>query len=238
MSLSRILLTGTTGSLGAHVLDQLLANDKHTVRAIVRSFAKSRAFLENKYASHISSGHLSLLEIPDLTTPHAFDTAAKAVDAIIHIATPLAYTGDLKAQVIDPTWTIDASILRAAAHSPSVKRVIITGSIVSTMNFFTDLGSDVTVSPADYNGIALEDALAHPGAAYMYAKTAAERKTWAFMEREKPGFDLVVLLAPSITGRCIQEGFVPTKTALGGMGNIYSAVFDVESVGFTYPYFM
>jgi NADPH-dependent methylglyoxal reductase len=238
MSLSRILLTGATGSVGAHVLDQLLANDKHTVTAIVRSLAKSRAFLEHKYASHISSGHLALLEMPDLAAPHAFDTAAKDVDAIIHIATPLAYTGDLKAQVIDPTWAIDESILRAAAHSPTVKRVIITGSIVSTMNFFTDLGRDTTISPADYNSIALEDSLAHPGTAYMYAKTSAERKAWAFMEREKPGFDLVVLLAPSITGRCIQEGFVPAKTALGGMASIYRAVFDVERVGFMYPYFM
>lgn len=58
------------------------------------------------------------------------------------------------------------------------------------------------------------------------------------MKQEKPSFDLVVLLAPSITGRCIQGGFKPDKTALGGMANIYNAVFDVKEVGFVFPYFM
>jgi nucleoside-diphosphate-sugar epimerase len=238
MPLSRILLTGATGSVGAHVLDQLLANGAHIVTAIVRSLSRSHPFLSTKYAAAIASKHLTLLEVPDLTTPHVFDLPASAADAIIHIATPLAYTGDLEAQVIDPTWAIDESILIAAKDSPSVKRVVITGSIVSTMNPFTDLASERTITAADYNGIKLEESLGHPGAAYMYAKTAAEQKSWAFMKREKPHFDLVVLLAPSITGRCIQGGFVPSKTALGGMANIYNAVFDVKEVGFVFPYFM
>ena len=237
MSLSRILLTGGTGSLGAHVLQQLLAQDNVTVTVVVRSLAKSQGFLERKYPSQVSNGLLNLLEIPDMTVPHVFDAAARSVDAIVHIATPLAYSGDLKKLVIDPTWTIDHNILTAAKQAPTVKRVIITGSIVSTLNL-ADVASGRTITEADYNDIALEDAVGHPGAAYMYAKTAAERKAWAFMAAEKPGFDLVVLLAPSVTGRCIQEGFVPSKTALGGMASIYNALFDVDKIGFIFPYFM
>ena len=237
MSLSRILLTGGTGSVGAHVLEQLLAPGNVTVTVVVRSLTKSRAFLERKYSSQVSNGLLNLLEIPDMSVPHVFDTAARSVDAIIHIATPLAYSGDLKKLVIDPTWTIDENILTAAKKATSVKRVIITGSIVSTMNL-SELASDRTITEADYNDIEPKDALGHPSAAYMYAKTAAEHHAWAFMKTEKPGFDLVALLAPSITGRCIQEGFVPDKTALGGMASIYNALFDVEKIGFIFPYFM
>ena len=237
MSLSRILLTGGTGSVGAHVLEQLLALGNVTVTVVVRSLTKSRAFLERRYSSHVSNGLLNLLEIPDMSVPHAFDAAARSVDAIIHIATPLAYSGDLKKLVIDPTWTIDENILTAAKKAPNVKRVIITGSIVSTMNL-SELASNRTITEADYNEIAVKDALGEPGAAYMYAKTTAEHNAWSFMKAEKPGFDLVVLLAPSITGRCIQEGFVPDKTALGGMASIYNALFDVKKIGFIFPYFM
>lgn len=236
MSLKSVLLTGATGSVGAHVLSQLISSD-HAVTAIVRSLSKSRLFFTQKYPSQIASGTLILAEIPDLSAPHVFDDLAKTVDAIIHVATPLS-NKNFQTEVIDPTWLIDQSILKAAAQAPSVKRVIITGSIVSTFNLFEDMFSGKTISEKSYNPITHEQGLESPASAYMYAKTAAELKSWEFVEKEKPGFDLVVLLAPSITGRCIQEGFVPTKDGLGGMGSIYKNLFDVETPGFLFPYIM
>ena len=171
------------------------------------------------------------------TVPHAFDKLVRTVDAIIHVATPLS-NGDFQNTVIDPTWTIDESILSAAAQAPSVKRVIITGSIVSTMMIPDDLFKDVVISEKSFNIITDKGPIMSPAGSYMYAKTAAEKKAWAWMEANKPKFDLVVLLAPSITGRCIQEGFVPVKSALGGMGDIYRNLFDVKTPGFLFPYFM
>jgi NADPH-dependent methylglyoxal reductase len=240
MSLKSVLLSGATGSVGAHVLSQLLSTNHH-VTAIVRSLWKSSPFLTEKYSSHIKSGSLKLVEIPHLTASHAFDALAKTVDAIIHVATPLASgKADFQKEVIDPTWLIDRSILTAAAKAPSVKRVIITGSIVSTFNFFEELFSEQTFDDKSYNSATHEEvtALNNSRAAYMYAKTAAELKSWEFMEKEKPGFDLVVLLAPSIIGRSIHEGSVPSKDSLGGMSNIYQSLFDVEKSGFLFPYVM
>lgn len=236
MALKSILLTGATGNVGAQVLDQLLSSE-HKVIAVIRSLKRSSPFLTQKYASHIKSGSLALVEIADLTVPHAFEHLAKQVDAIIHVATPLSEV-DFQKTVIDPTAVIDESILAAAAASPSVKRVIITGSIVSTMNIPGDLFKDITVSAGTYNTSTNEEGLTSAAAAYVYAKTSAERKAWAFMKREKPAFDLVVLLAPSILGRCIQDGFVPSKRALGGQGAIYRELFDVEKVGFLFPFWM
>ncbi len=235
--LKSILLTGATGNVGAQVLDQLLSGGGYKVTAVIRSLKKSSPFLTHKYASQVKSGSLVLVEIPDLTVPHAFDDLAKIVDAIIHIATPLSDT-DFEKAVIEPTAVIDDSVLSAAAASGSVKRVIITGSIVSTMNIPDGLFQDITVSADTFNTSTHEQGLANPASAYVYAKTAAEKKAWAFMEKEKPAFDLVVLLAPSVLGRCIQNGFVPTKTALGGQAGIYRGLFDVEKVGFLFPYWM
>lgn len=66
MSLQSVLLTGGTGSLGAVILEQLLANGKR-VTAVLRSFTKSKAFLEQKYSKDVSSGNLTFAEIPDMT---------------------------------------------------------------------------------------------------------------------------------------------------------------------------
>ena len=236
MSVPSILLTGATGTLGASVLDQLLSNG-HKVTAVIRSFKRSYAFLSQTYAPHIQSGTLVLLEIPDLAAPNVFDEPAKNVDAIIHVATPIT-SSDFEATMIHPTWTIDHSILTAATNSPTVKRVIVTGSIVSTMIFPDDFFQAKVISEKNWNSLTLEQALETQMGAYSYAKTSAEQKAWAFMEREKPKFDLVFLLVPGITGKSIQGGWVPSKDFMGGIGAIYKALFDVETPGFTIPYFM
>ncbi len=115
--------------------------------------------------------------------------------------------------------------------------MIIPGSIVSTFNRFEELFSGKKIDDKSYNTVSRGQvtSLNNPVAAYM---SAAEFKSWEFMEKEKLSFDLVVLLAPSIIGRSIQEGYVPSEESLGGMSNIYQNVFDVEKPGFLFPYVM
>ncbi|TVY84256.1 Ketoreductase [Lachnellula suecica] len=235
MSTQEIFLTGATGGVGATVLDQLLAKG-YKVNAAIRSAKKSQPFLEQKYPANIANNTLKLTEIPDMTVPHVFDEPARTADAIIHVATPLA-DSDFEHTMIQPTWAIDEGILIAAAKSPKVKRVIITGTIGSTVNM-SQLFQDGSISEKSWNSTTHEEALQNLGNAYSYSKTTAEKKAWAFMEAEKPKFDLVVLLAPLIIGKSIQHGFVPTKDALGGMANIYKAIFDVPEPGFIFPPFM
>ncbi|OBT40169.1 hypothetical protein VE00_08808 [Pseudogymnoascus sp. WSF 3629] len=236
MSLNSVLLTGGTGSLGASVLAQLLSTG-HSVTAVVRSLKKSAPFLTRQYASQVDSGKLKLVEIPDMTVPHAFDDLVKTVDAIVHVATPLS-DSDFQRTIIDATLAINDNIFAASLKAPSVKRIIITGSIVATMALPDTLFRPITVSADDYSTITNEQGLSSLPAAYQYAKTSSEKKAWEFMKTAKPSFDLVVLLAPAITGKCIQEGFVPSKTALGGMAEIYQNVFDVETPGLVFPFVM
>ena len=67
-----------------------MADPNITMTALLRSSAKSEAFLRSKHASQCSSGQLSFIEVPDMTTPGAFDEPASRANAIMHIATPLA----------------------------------------------------------------------------------------------------------------------------------------------------
>lgn len=236
MSLNSVLLTGGTGSLGASILAQLLSKG-HSVTAVVRSVKKSGPFLTRKYTSEVESGRLKLVEVPDMTVPHVFDDLVRTVDAIVHVATPLGKR-DFQSTLIDPTLAINESIFTASIKAFSVKRIIITGSIVSTMTLPDTLFSPITVSADDYSTVTHEQSQSSLGRAYQYAKTSSEKKAWEFMKTAKPSFDLVVLLAPAITGKCIQEGFAPSKTALGGIAEIYQNVFDVETPGLLFPFVM
>ncbi|KAM3070404.1 hypothetical protein ACMFMG_010231 [Clarireedia jacksonii] len=231
-----ILLTGATGSLGASVLEQLLAAD-YKVYTVLRSSKKSQKFLEKKYPQHIDNNTLEFIEIPDMTVPGVFDEGASKATYIIHVATPLSYS-NFQEEMITPASIVDHNILTAAHKSTTVKRVVITGSVVSIMFPSRDLMAGKTFNEDDFNPIPLEDALKNVYGAYSYSKVTSEKLAWEFIKNEKPDFDLVVLLAPSITGRCIQEGFVPQKRALGGMGAIYREVFDKEEPGFIYPWTM
>lgn len=79
---SYVLVTGATGFIGAHVVDNLL-NRGMRVRAVARSRGKAKFMLESrsKYASQ-----LEFFFIDDLATPSVFDEALKGVDGVIHVA--------------------------------------------------------------------------------------------------------------------------------------------------------
>ncbi|KAE8448353.1 hypothetical protein EG329_009597 [Mollisiaceae sp. DMI_Dod_QoI] len=245
-----VLLTGATGSLGSSILPHLLSSG-YSVLVVLRSIQKSAPFLTQKYQQHVSANTLKFVQIPDLSAQGIFDDLAKKVDAIIHVATPLSTSPsadeDFETTMIKPTWEIDLNILTAAQKSEGkVKRVIICSSIVTVINIAVDVAKDQVFGENDYNTIGLEAARGSLGGAYMYSKTQAEKKGWAFMKEqerngEELGFDLVTLCAPALTGRCIQEGFVPTKDALGGNGMVYREIFDRgpdEGEGFMFPYIM
>lgn len=236
MSLQSVLLTGATGNVGAIVLEQLL-DAGITVDAVLRSFANSKAFLEQKYVDKVSNGKLRFTEIPDMSMDGIFDAPAKQVSAIIHVATPLS-TSNFMATMIEPARKINQNVLQAADHSPNVKRVIITGSIVAVMKLPEDMQKDATFNEEDFNSITAEEAVVNQPRAYQYSKVSSEIKAWEFMENGSHSFDLVFLLAPSIIGRSIQQGFKATKTELGGMSAIYREVFDQDAIGSLFPFVM
>ena len=236
MSLQSVVLTGVTGNVGAIVLEYLLEGGM-TVNAVLRSFANSKEFLEQKYPREVATGKLCFTEIPDMGIEDVFDAPAKNASAIIHVATPLS-DSDFKATMIEPTWQIDHNILEAANRSSTVKRVIVTGSIVAVMKLPEDLLKDETFNEENYNPITLEEAVTNRSSAYQYSKVSSELKALEYMAKEDRSFDLVLLLAPQITGRSIQQGFKANTDSMGGMSSIYKNLFDRDAVGSIFPFVM
>jgi NADPH-dependent methylglyoxal reductase len=236
MSSSTIVLTGASGNVGSNVLEKLI-DANYTVNVVLRSLARSQSFLAERYPTATSTSQLSFTEIPDLTASNAFDAVLSTATYLIHVATPLG-SSDLEATVIQPAEALMENLLRSAEKSQTLKRVVMTGSIVSTLRLPDDMLSGRTISPANYNTIPLAEATSSAGAAYQYSKVRAEKLAWAFMGRVEPAWDLVVHLTPSITGRSIEQGWRSDKTGLGGMSSVYRSLFDVEAVEMVFPYFM
>ncbi|KAJ9608516.1 hypothetical protein H2200_007504 [Cladophialophora chaetospira] len=237
MSNITVLLTGATGSLGASTLVRLLSesNPDITVIAVLRSFARSKAFLKSKYPLQVSAGQLLFVEIPDMTTPNAFDEPASRADVIMHIATPMA-RDNLMENLVKPSSVIVQNVLSAAEKSGRVRRVIITGSLLAAVGI-AGLFMGRTITEEDWNPITLEEAEAVPVNAYQYSKVHAEKEAWKFMNEKPRAFDLIFLLAPTILGRSLQGGFKPEKGHLGGQPGLYKALFDVDTPGPLFPIF-
>lgn len=77
-----VLVTGATGFIGAHVVDQLLSRGLK-VRGATRSLAKGDAMIK---ARPQFASSLDFVQINDFENPGGLDDAVKGVDAVIHVA--------------------------------------------------------------------------------------------------------------------------------------------------------
>ncbi|RDW81490.1 SDR family oxidoreductase [Aspergillus mulundensis] len=200
METSYILVTGATGLIGAHVVDNLFRKG-HRVRIAARSAEKADAFLANRQQY---KDRLDVFFIQDLTDPNAFDRAVQDVTGVIHVASPLKYdVHDNEQALIIPAIQGVKSILNASQKSPSIKRIVLTSSFGAVLDMARPDNAPWTATPSDWNPITYDEA-ASPTAsaqdAYRGSKTFAEREAWAFMSDQKPHFDLVTLCPSMVFG--------------------------------------
>jgi nucleoside-diphosphate-sugar epimerase len=62
-----------------------------------------------------------------------------------------------------------------------------------------------TYSEKDWNPVTHEEALQNPSNGYRASKTFAEKAAWEFVEKEKPGFDLVTMNPPMVFGPVVHH---------------------------------
>nr|WP_272210254.1 NAD-dependent epimerase/dehydratase family protein [Marinicella sp. W31]MDC2876122.1 NAD-dependent epimerase/dehydratase family protein [Marinicella sp. W31] len=84
--MSKVLVTGGTGFLGAHILVQLL-NAGHDARATIRSMDKKDRLLKMLQAGGARSEALELFEA-DLEDDNGWAEAMADCDYVLHVASP------------------------------------------------------------------------------------------------------------------------------------------------------
>ncbi|KAI3317334.1 NAD(P)-binding protein [Xylariaceae sp. AK1471] len=202
--MTRVLLTGGSGFIAAHILETLLQRG-HSVVTTVRSSQKGQHVLDAH--PHHSRATLDYAVVEDIARSNAFDTAVISeppFEAIVHCASPYHFKSqDNQKELLDPAINGTVGLLQAVyQNAPSVKRVVITSSSAAILD---QSQPNKVFSEIDWCPITEQQALIGPGNGYRASKTFAERAAWKFVEEKKPNFSLAVCNPPLVLGPVIHH---------------------------------
>ncbi|MCJ1316942.1 hypothetical protein MMC15_002263 [Xylographa vitiligo] len=192
MSSPNLLITGATGHIGFRVLVEALKAG-YKVRAAIRSEDKAKEILATPSIQALAPGNkLSFIVVPDILAEGAYDEALKGVTYVLHLASPLANpSDDMEQTIVQPAIKGTTGILYSALKVSTVKRVVITSSVVAVLPLQTMLGTeDFKIHTAQDRQPAPEWPYGHPFVAYAASKVKALAATEDFVKAEKPHFDI------------------------------------------------
>jgi nucleoside-diphosphate-sugar epimerase len=209
----------------------------YDVRAAVRSKAKGEAIKSNQTLKGVSSSQLSFITVPDFLAPGAFDEAVKGAKYIIHLASPIPFRdgadpADQEEHFVKPAIRGTISLLESARKAGTVKRVVITSSLVVNVPIEVQFG----VTPATETYTA-ESRIPMPQTPYPNAFVAyiaskvgalAEAEAWVTANKSAASFD-VIHVHPSYTiGR--DDTALTSKDVNEGVNStMFSTVMGVET---------
>ncbi|MGO7450556.1 NAD-dependent epimerase/dehydratase family protein [Rhizobium leguminosarum] len=134
----RVLLTGASGYIGLHILDELLRGG-HEITALVRSEAKLSAFMQEP--------RLKIVSV-DLAQENRFAEALDGCQAVIHAALVWGEPGE-EFELKD---TIAAAKLFEAAGPAGIERCIFISSVAVHRPFTGEMNEDQALAPIDIYG--------------------------------------------------------------------------------------
>jgi len=235
-----VLVTGGSGYIASWLVKYLL-DDGIDVHATVRDKSDDAKVGHLKRLAESSPGRLTLFEA-DLLDDGAFDVAMGGCELVFHTASPFVLSGvkDPQKELVDPAVAGTCSVLESANRTFTVKRVVLTSSVVSIYGDAADLHDfdrDV-LTEDDWN---TTSSLSHQP--YPYSKAQAERAAWE-VAGAQDRWDLVVVnpgfvLGPSLTTASRSATFDTVRQIVGGtmrMGAppIELGVVDVRDVAQTH----
>ncbi len=187
-----VLVTGGTGFIGAHCIDQLLRAG-YRVRTTVRSperEANVRAMLEaagNGYPERLS------FAVADLMSDAGWKEAVEGCTYVLHVASPFpSYQPRHEDELIVPARDGTLRVLRTAREA-GVKRVVVTSSFAAV-----GYGHPPQTTPFDETN--WTDLTGRDVNAYAKSKTLAERAAWDFIAREGGDLELSVVNPVGVFG--------------------------------------
>ena len=190
-----VLVTGATGFIGFRTLIETLKAG-YRVRAAVRN----ESGIQKVKDADSTQPYLSQLDfvlVPDILKEDAYYEAVKGVDYVIHLASPTTNQKAIPSEesydeiLIQPAVQGTMNMIKAVSkNSPTTKRMVITASIVSiiewsemfmqTGNVFNEQSRTSLVS-APFGGL-------FP--AYGASKVAALNATEEYVRTQKPHFEI------------------------------------------------
>jgi nucleoside-diphosphate-sugar epimerase len=193
-----VLVTGGTGYIASWIVRYLL-EDGRTVRATVRDPQKATG-LDHLHALAAEHPGRLTLHAADLLKPGSFTEPMAGCELVVHTASPfiLGKVRDPQEQLVRPALEGTRTVLESVNATDSVKRVVLTSSVVAICGDNADMRGKDTFTEDDWNSTS---SLTHQP--YPYSKTVAEKEAWS-MAGSQDRWDLVtvhpgLVLGPSLT---------------------------------------
>ena len=233
LSQTPILVTGISGYIASWIV-KLLLEEGLTVHGTVRDITKTEKYQHLLDIEKASNGTLKVFEA-DLLDKGSFEKGMINCEIVIHTASPFIATNvkDGENILVKPALEGTRNVLNTANQINSVKRVVLTSSVVATLGDSIDaIGKKIT--EADWN---TSSTVKHR--AYAYSKTVAEKEAWKIAKSQNQ-WDLVVInpgfvMRPSLTKRkdSTSIGFMRSLakgTYKMGVPELYFGLVDVRDV--------
>ena len=190
-----ILVTGGTGYIGSWVVKYLLEAG-YAVRLPVREKGKTEKIQHLLDFEKASSGTLEILEA-DLLTAGSYDRPAKGCNYIFHLASPFSIrVKDPQKDLVDPAVEGTKNVLQAATNSGTVKKVVLTSSIVAVFGDNIDMQT-LGIEAFDESHFNTTSTLTHQP--YPYSKVKAETAAWEIYNAQNQ-WQLVVINPAFVMG--------------------------------------
>ena len=208
---SPVMVTGATGYVAGWIVKKLL-DEGFTVHAAVRDPGDPEKLKYLNRLQEHSTGRIRFFKA-DLLDEGSYADAMEGCELVFHTASPFKVkVTDPQRDLIDPARFGTRNVLEQANRTPSVRRVVVTSSIVA---MYGD-NADVKNAP---NGMITEavwnttSSLEHQP--YPYSKTLAEKEAWEIHGRQHR-WDLVVInpsmvIGPGINPFATSESFTIIK---------------------------
>lgn len=231
-----VMVTGATGFIASWLVHDLLAQGFH-VRATVRNMNKKEKYQHLLEIADKQPGVLEIVEA-DLLKPDSFTLGMQHCEIVFHTASPFLVSGikDAQKQLVDPALEGTRNVLQSVNQTASVKRVVLTSSVVS---LFTDGAELKEAGKEAFTEEMWNETASLTYQPYAYSKTLAEREAWKMAEAQDR-WKLVVInpafvLGPSLTPRTDSTSISFILNILkgqlrAGAPGLYFGVVDVRDV--------
>ena len=194
----QVLVTGASGFIATHIIQQLLTGGQVKVRGTVRSLKNEAKVKPLQDLVPDATYPLELVET-DLLNEESWKEAVKGCTHVYHVASPLPSSAPQdENQLIRPAVEGTLNVLKACVGAGTVKRVILTSSLAAISGGLYGVEGHAYTE----NDWMAEDGLP----AYEKSKIRAEKAAWDFLEKleDDKKFELItvqpaVVIGPPLT---------------------------------------
>ena len=206
--MKKVLVTGTTGFIGLHCVQQLLEKG-FAVNGTLRSFDRKDEVINALSSHNTSTEHLSLFET-DLLEDKGWDEAIQGCEYVLHVASPFVLTPESEDFFVKPAVEGSLRVLKLA-NKHKVKKLVLTSSFAAMVDTLEKKDSFDESDWSDPNKKGIR--------AYGKSKTLAEKAAWDYMASNTPSFSLTVINPVAVTGPSLSKDIGTSNSIVGQMIN-------------------